>query len=210
MLMRMIIEFITTTLSLTRRFRPRSAAPTVILGLILGVGISPVTMAGEALGGAMVYADADDYVTQAFSTSEPPQVSTLWPAPELRDQLKDILGHKPSLRFRYWGKNGKTVWVLDEVGKDQPITAGVVIEQGKISDMQVLVFRESRGWEIKHDFFTNQFAKLWLKQNHRLSAPIDNITGATLSVKAMTRMARAALLLHEHSNQNISTLATAR
>jgi hypothetical protein len=182
----------------------------MIIGFIIAIILPSVAVAGEALGGAMIYADADDYVAQAFSTSEQPKVSTLWPAPQLREQLKDILGHKPSLRFRYWGKNGKTVWVLDEVGKDQPITAGVVIEQGKISDMQVLVFRESRGWEIKHDFFTNQFARLWLKQNHRLSATVDNITGATLSVKAMTRMARAALLLHEHSNQNVSTLATAR
>jgi hypothetical protein len=73
--------------------------------------------------------------------------------------------------------------------------------------VQVLVFRESRGWEIRHDFFTRQFANLWLKQNHRLSDRVDNITGATMSVKAMTRMARAALLLHEHSNQNTRTLA---
>ena len=161
----------------------------MIIGFIIVQG-SPVAIAGEALGGAMVYANADDYVAQAFSTSEPPRISTLWPAPQLRDELKDILGHKPSLRFRYWGKNGKTVWVLDEVGAGQSVDIrGVVIEQGKISDVQVLVFRESRGWEIKHDFFTNQFARLWLKQNHRLSAPIDNITGATLSVKAMTRMA---------------------
>ena len=165
-------------------------------------------MAGEARGGAMVYAQADDYVAQAFDGGEP-QPSTLWPNPSLRAELRDILGHNPGLRFRYWGKGGRTVWVLNEVGKDLPITAGVIVDQGKISDMQVLIFRESRGWEVKHDFFTNQFVKIWLKQNHRLSAPIDNITGATLSVKAMKRMARAALLLHEHSNQSPGTLASA-
>jgi hypothetical protein len=102
------------------------------------------------------------------------------------------------------------VWILDEIGKDRPITAGFVVNQGRLEEVRVLVFRESRGWEIKHGFFTRQFADLWLSTGDRLSGPIDNITGATLSVKAMTRMATAALLLHEHSSQNAATLANAR
>ena len=43
-----------------------------------------------------------------------------------------------------------------------------------------------------------------------LSGPVDNITGATLSVKAMTRMAKAALLMHQHTPQATTTFATAR
>ena len=83
---------------------------------------------------------------------------------------------------------------MDEIGKDRPITAGVVIDNGAIADIRVLVFRESRGWEVKYDFFTRQFDNLRLGNgDQRLSEPVDNITGATLSVNAMTRMARAAL-----------------
>ncbi len=180
-----------------------------IIGIVLiAMATAPGALtAGETERGAMVFAQADDYIAEVFADTVQPRVSTLWPSAELREQLESILGHNPSLRFRYWGAGGKTVWILDEVGKDRPITAGVVIDQGKISDVQVLVFRESRGWEIRHDFFTRQFANLWLKRNHRLSERVDNITGATMSVKAMTRMARAALLLHEHSNQNTRTLA---
>ncbi|MFT7651162.1 MAG: hypothetical protein ACI9ON_002033 [Limisphaerales bacterium] len=176
---------------------------------IITTWITSTAFAGEAPLGAQVYLDADAYVTQTFSGSVP-TVKTVWPTGELRSELQGILGHRPALRFKYWGANGKTVWVLDEVGKDRPITAAVVINQGKIEDVQVLVFRESRGWEVKYNFFTRQFADLWLRSSNDLSGHIDNITGATLSVKAMTRMAKAALKLHEHSNQSIQSLAHAR
>ena len=183
----------------------------MIIGIIL-IFTSATSLdvrAGEASGGEQVYKSASDYVAGVFD-QQPPELETLWPSGELRNQLAGILGHTPSLRFKYWGANGKTVWILDEIGKDRPITAGVTIAHGKIQDVQVLVFRESRGWEVKHDFFTRQFANLWLDQRQELSQDIDNITGATLSVKAMTRMAKAALLMHEHTAQATLTLANAR
>jgi len=173
-------------------------------------GAMPLSaLSGEAPGGERVFADPENYVANAFS-GHAPERETLWPSDDLRSQLTDILGHTPSLRFKYWAADGKTVWVLDEVGKDRPITAGVTIAQDRIEDIQVLVFRETRGWEIKHDFFTRQFLDLWLDGKHRLSDKVDNITGATLSVKAMTRMAKAALLMHQHTPQATGTLANAR
>ena len=165
--------------------------------------------AGEAPDGDRVYMDPQTYVAGVFDHHVPAQ-DTLWPSGDLRAQLKEILGHAPSLRFKYWGANGKTVWILDEIGKDRPITAGVTIANGKIEDVQVLVFRESRGWEVKHKFFTRQFTNLWLEPNQQLSGKIDNITGATLSVKAMTRMAKAALLMHSHTEMTTTALANAR
>ena len=151
----------------------------------------------------------DAFLTRAFD-DQVPAVQTLWPEPELRAALRDVLGRKPALRFKYWGSGDRTVWILDEVGKDRPITAGVVIQGGQIQAIEVLVFRESRGWEVKYEFFTQQFANLWLREDHRLSGQIDNITGATLSVKAMRRMAQAALLLHRHTPQATHTLVHAR
>lgn len=177
-----------------------------IWGAVTG---SLTASAGEAPGGARVYAQPADYVSGAFQGGTPTQ-EILWPSAELRVQLADILGHKPSLRFKYWAANGRTVWILDEIGKDRPITAGVTIAHDRIENVKVLVFRESRGWEVKHDFFTRQFANLWLDSQHALSGKVDNITGATLSVKAMTRMAKAALLMHQHTPQATATLANAR
>ena len=176
----------------------------MIIGLIL---FCTSAHAGEA--DFRVYTTPDEFVGSAFD-QDAPVAGSVWPRGELRQQLAAILGHKPGLRFKYWGADGKTVWILDEIGKERPITAGVVVKQNKIEDIRVLVFRESRGWEVKYEFFTNQFKELWLKPSHQLSASVDNITGATLSVKAMTRMAKAALLLHQHSSQATHTVAQAR
>lgn len=172
------------------------------------LGLPLWALAGEAASGPQVYMDADTFVSNAFPEGLP-QVQTVWPKGALRADLERVLGHRPALRFKYWGADGKTVWILDEIGKDRPITAGVVINQGKIEDVQVLVFRETRGWEVKHDFFTRQFANLWLSDDN-LSGRIDNITGATLSVKAMKRMAIAALKLHEHTSQATHSIAHVR
>jgi hypothetical protein len=62
----------------------------------------------------------------------------------------------------------------------------------------VLIFRESRGWEVRHDFFTDQFKGVTLNDDRELDLPIDNISGATLSVRALTRLARLALYLHNN------------
>jgi len=91
------------------------------------------------------------------------------------------------------------VWVMDEIGKEKPITLGVVVDGGAIESLDVLVFRESRGWEIRHPFFTDQFRRLRLGHDGGLDRPVDGITGATLSVRAAKRVATAALILHAHT-----------
>ncbi|WP_373098012.1 FMN-binding protein, partial [Zhongshania sp.] len=96
----------------------------------------------------------------------------------------------------------KTAWILEEIGKEMPITIGVVVDldsaDGKslaVSRVDILAFRESRGWEVRHDFFTEQFKGAVLVRDDILSQHIDGITGATLSVRAVKQVARIALLL---------------
>jgi len=100
------------------------------------------------------------------------------------------------LRVRYWYKGERSAWILEEIGKEEPITAGIVIDKGKIERVEVLIFRESRGWEVRHDFFTEQFEGAKLRKDGELNRAIDNITGATLSVRALTKLARLALYFH--------------
>ncbi|MBL4653741.1 MAG: FMN-binding protein [Flavobacteriales bacterium] len=114
--------------------------------------------------------------------------------------MAEILNHDyVGLRARYWQGEGeqafKTVWILNEIGKEKNITVGIAINKQRIEEIKVLVFRESRGWEVKHDFFTRQFKQLFLGDENRLSKTIDSITGATLSVRAVEKLARIALLL---------------
>jgi len=152
----------------------------------------------NALAGG-VYQKPDEFINQVFDNN-PPKAEILWLKKDLKKQITDILDHKYNgLRVRYWQQNQdlnkKSVWILDEVGKEKPITTGIVINNGQIELVKVLVFRESRGWEVRHDFFTDQFKQATLKSNHRLSQNIDNISGATLSVRAVRKLARIALLL---------------
>ena len=77
-----------------------------------------------------VYQEPDAFIAEAFA-DDPPKPGLIWPTSELKADMKAILGHDyPSLRIRYWQKNGRTAWILDEIGKDKPITTGFVIDQG--------------------------------------------------------------------------------
>lgn len=163
-------------------------------GLVSGLLLAASTLVGAASG---VYMEPEQFISEAFD-GKPATGSALWLSGPLRDQVVSILGHPPgSARQRYWRSGQRSVWILNEIGKEQPITAGFVVEDNQIISSRVLVFRESRGWEIRNQNFTRQFKGAGLN-NLMLDQPIDGITGATLSVRAMRKMARLALLYHGH------------
>ncbi len=139
------------------------------------------------------------------SNFEPLEASlnTLWLKAELKKQILDSFGYSlPGIRLRYWRSENRSAWVLHEVGKEQPITFGIIISEGKIEQIDVLEYRETRGGEIQYPFFRKQFLGSSLAQKgeqYRLNQSIDGITGATLSVNAMKKVAKVALFLHKHA-----------
>jgi len=166
------------------------------------ISISPSLIAGG------IYQQPSAFIKEVFHDA-PPKPKVIWPDANLKKTLANILGHKyKGLRIRYWQDNEKTAWVLEEIGKEKPITTGFVIVNGKINLVKVLAFRESRGWEIRHKFFTDQFKQAGLltdaneSKNYLMDKTIDNISGATLSVRAVTKLARIALLLDQTVNKN--------
>ena len=149
-------------------------------------------------GGA--YQQPEDFVREAFGGA-PPEPSRLWIDAALKAQIRQVLERDLGvLRLRFWGKDHRTAWILDEIGKERPITTGIVVENGTIERITVLVFRESRGFEVRYPFFTDQFRGARLREGLELDREIDGISGATLSVRALTKLARLALLLHDHSD----------
>jgi hypothetical protein len=147
-----------------------------------------------------VYQEPDAFIAEVFD-NKPPKAAVIWPDKDLKAQIKAILGHDyKGLRIRYWKHGERSAWILDEIGKDKPITTGFVINSGRIERVRVLVFRESRGWEVRHAFFTDQFDQASLNTDMELDRTIDNISGATLSVRAVTKLARVALLLDQAVN----------
>ena len=142
-----------------------------------------------------VYQTPEQFITQALG--EIPKAKVLWLNKEDKTIIADILSHQFNrLRIRYWHSAKDTVWILDEVGKEKPITIGVHIKDQQIISLKVLTFRESRGDEVRHDFFTKQFNLAKLTDDNRLTNHIDGITGATLSVRALTKTARLSLWLN--------------
>lgn len=142
------------------------------------------------------YLTPQEFLQQSFGI--PSQKSlALWLDDNDKRQAKEIFKREyAGFRVRYWQQGEKTAWIFDEIGKTRPITIGVVVVARQIERISILEFRESRGSEIRYPFFTQQFIGLTLQGNGtELSASIDGITGATLSVRAATRVARFALYL---------------
>lgn len=144
-----------------------------------------------------VYQEPEAFLKDSFDNNIP-KAELVWLTSSIRPAVEAILGHKPAtLRIRYWRQGQRTAWILEEIGKEKPITTGIVIDKGRIERVKVLVFRESRGWEVRHGFFTDQFKGAGITSEQRLDKSIDGISGATLSVRALKKLSRLALYLDQ-------------
>ena len=163
--------------------------------LILAIGLCA---AARALG--EVYQAPEAFVAEIFGAAPPPRV--LWLSRETQAGASAILNHPPrNLRQRYWSDGTKSVWILEEIGKEELITAGFVVARGRIDHVRVLAYRESRGQEVRDESFLKQFSGAGLGHGDRLDRGVDGIAGATLSVGAMERMARLALYFDRRSRE---------
>jgi len=143
------------------------------------------------------YQQPEEFISNAFN-QQAPDPDIIWINGKLRQNIENILQHKyKAKRIRYWKKQQRSVWVLEEIGKKKPITVGIIIDNNKISQLKVLIFRETRGWEVRYPFFSKQFNQLSITDNNELNGTVDGISGATLSVRALTKLARIALLLNQ-------------
>lgn len=151
------------------------------------------------------YLDREQFLALAFPGAAAEQ-RTLWIDGEMRQRAQQALGVAPAnLRVRYWAAGGRSAWILEEIGKEQPITFGIVVSERRIAELRVMAFRESRGGEIRHSFFTAQYAGAGLDRQGELDHAIDGITGATLSVRATNRAARLALWLDAQAESAVAT-----
>ena len=169
-----------------------------LLGSLLTIAITALNIG--AATAADVYKEPGQFLIDTFSDAVP-EVKRLWITKPIQLDIREIMGHDlGQLRIRYWQRGQRTAWILEEIGKQHPITTGLVVDGGKVSDVTVLIYRESRGWEVRYPAFTDQFRGATLTKHFLLDRRIDGISGATMSVNALTRLARLALLLHRHAN----------
>jgi hypothetical protein len=85
--------------------------------------------------------------------------------------------------------------ITEEVGKYRPITFLVgTAPDLRVKDVEVLVYRESRGGEVRHGRFLRQYRGKSAEDPIRTNRDILNVAGATLSVNALNHGVKRVLL----------------
>jgi len=142
-------------------------------------------------------ADKNRFLMSGLDVKELPGHSYIIINEDIQDNIKKILKdtyHLPIIK--YWKAGNKVGFVLEAIGKHEFITTGYIVENNKIIDAKVLVYRENYGYEIEHDYFLDQIRGNSMKKNGKLVKSIANISGATLSVKAMRKLSKLSLYLY--------------
>lgn len=149
-----------------------------------------------------VFQTHDDAVAEAFAHADTTWTETWVPTSAERAALESTLDEPvPEASFtfhrgRYGSRDLGWAVVLDEIGLHEPITHLIHIDaDGMVGDVQVLVFRETRGDAVKRPRFLKQFRGKGRRDRLRVGRDVDAVTGATYSSKAITRGVRKALLL---------------
>ena len=84
--------------------------------------------------------------------------------------------------------------VVNVLGKDQPTTFLVAIDVAdRLKDVDILVYRESYGGEVAYEPWRKQFRGHVAGDSLRVGKEIRNISGATISVHAVTLAVRRML-----------------
>ncbi len=156
---------------------------------------------GEA---TVVYLTEEEALRKMMPEADRFNATAIHLSGEELDQAQELAGRSfRGEEYRFWigQKGNETVGyatLLDVVGKEQPITFLVGITPfGEIKGVEVLVYRESRGSEIRHPRFMRQFLKKKLDHPLRFGNDIESISGATLSSRAAAYAVKKALAIFE-------------
>ena len=159
--------------------------------------IASLTSADEEEYKQEIYLTKKQAFEKAFPSADKVDREKKWLTDTQRQAISNAIGEPVKdrrLSFYAGMKNGKTLgyMVIDHrIGKSFPITFMVVINpDGTARDVEIMVYREPRGWEVRYESFLRQFFGKRADSDFR---EINSITGATLSVRAVTKGVQKAL-----------------
>ncbi len=137
---------------------------------------------------------SDEFVREVFGAEFTP--STLSVTGEVARVFHATLGMSAPKRVRFYrSASSGTVWVLSAKGKYGAITTAIAVDRSEIRACRILENRERRGRGIRGRRYLRQFVGLRLEGSDRLDRRVDGITGATMSSRAVEKMALLALRL---------------
>jgi electron transport complex protein RnfG len=160
--------------------------------------------AGAAAGAEASYFSSRAVLAEFFPRSERVTYRTFALDAATRTRLARRLGYAPA-RDRY------TVFVAlthdrvdgyavidDEQGLHQPITFATRLSpRGVVERMEIMVYREARGDEVRDPRFRAQFVGKTSRDRLRINGDLDAVSGATVSSASLATGVRRALILVE-------------
>lgn len=151
---------------------------------------------------AEVFLTEEQALTLVFPTSKKIRKETLRLTPQQKESIETRIGWKfPEDTFEvYIGETGD---VLDgyammhhTIGKHKPMTYMVGVDpKGRITNVELMVFREARGSEVGRKRFNYQYEGKTVLDPVRINKDIINISGATMSVRSMSAGVKRVLVL---------------
>lgn len=154
------------------------------------------------LNHAEVFMSEEDAVKIMLPKSERVRKDVLRLTQEKKDLIEQRIGWRfPEPAFEvYIGETGGKIdgyaMVHNTIGKHKHMTYMVGVDpKGACSDVELLVFREARGSEIRRKRFNAQYEGKTVSDPIRINKDIINISGATMSVRSMSAGIKRVLVL---------------
>jgi hypothetical protein len=154
------------------------------------------------LVGATVYHTEDEAIAIAFPSATRVETRNVVLGDDVRARVSAQVGYPIQERLvvlhQAWAGDtllGRAL-ALEEIGKTLPFRFLVALRpDGAVEQVLVLTYRESRGQEIERATFRAQYEGKSLADPIRRGDDIRNVSGATISVDALSRGVRRALAI---------------
>ena len=159
-------------------------------------------LTGQEMSHAEVFLTEEEALKLMFPKSERIRKDVIRPTPETKAQIEERIGWKfPEEGFEvHIGETGAHidgyVMVQNTIGKHKPLTYMVGVDtRGRVSNVELLVFREARGSEVRTKRFNSQYEGKTISDPVRINKDIINISGATMSVRSLSAGVKRVLVL---------------
>jgi hypothetical protein len=184
----------------------------ILIGLVLATDVSAAEriwdsdlkryLTEDEINHAEVFMTEEDAVKIMLAGSERVRKDVIRLSQEKKDVIEQRIGWKfPEESFElYIGETGDSIdgyaMVHNTIGKHKHMTYMVGVDnRGACTDVELLVFREAKGSEVRRKRFNAQYEGKTVSDPIRINKDIINITGATMSVRSISAGVKRVLVL---------------
>ena len=184
----------------------------ILIGLVLATDVSAAEriwdsdlkryLTEDEINHAEVFMTEEDAVKIMLAGSDRVRKDVIRLSQEKKDAIEQRIGWKfPEESFElYIGETGDRIdgyaMVHNTIGKHKHMTYMVGVDnRGACKDVELLVFREAKGSEVRRKRFNAQYEGKTVSDPIRINKDIINITGATMSVRSISAGVKRVLVL---------------